>query len=189
MSKPKDSFFAKLRRFTPLILMVLIVGVPFGGSYYSYFTGNTSWLGASEGNRGVLVNPLIDLNNIIEPNTDARWKIGMWIDRECSASCLDKLWEIRQARFALGKEAEQLHRFVVAETALELDDEFVKANGELEFLTGFEASTALLSAYGLSHGSVVVLDEENRAVLVYGADQSASDYLKDLNRLIKGKRS
>jgi len=189
MSQSKDSVLTKLKRFAPLLLMVMIVGVPFGSSYYSYFTGNTSWLGASSGNRGQLVNPLVDLSAVVTPQTESRWKIGMWVEGTCTDGCLDKLWEIRQARFALGKEAEQLHRFVITDNEIDLDDAFLSANGEVELLTGFDASAKMLENYDVEHGSVVVLDADNRAVLVYSASQSASDYLKDLNRLIKGKRS
>ncbi len=186
-STPKKS----LLRLWPIAAMFLVFAVPLSASYYAYVTGDISWLGASKGNKGKLVAPNTSVADLMtgESSVDTKWHVVNIEGASCDAACEDRIWAVRQARIALGDEANQLTRWLVLDQSSEMNQAFEKVVGEVQHTTNAADWLARLAVHDIENGSLVLVDSHKNAVLVYPANTSAQLILKDMNRLIKGKRS
>lgn len=175
--------------FWPLVAMMLVFCVPLGASFYAFYTGNTQILGSSMGNKGTLVQPMIDLSPNFDKAPPTQWHIANVEQGACSQSCERRVWEIRQARIALGADSKELTRWIITDNPTPLSGEFASAAGDLNIAANVDAVVTTLDGYLVKPGSVVLLDHQLKAVLIYAPDTETKKILKDLNRLIKGKRS
>jgi len=105
----------------PIVLLALLFAGPLIGAFWLYY-GAESLRPAGRTNHGVLLEPLVDLDDVVTNPafSDAvrdHWALLYANEGECDNDCRDALYTLRQARLMLGQDMDRMARvFLHGET-------------------------------------------------------------------------
>lgn len=199
-----------LARRNRLILLILAASfiVPFLVGDLAYRFG---WYKGGQVNKGLLIDPPASLdalqardaagNPVTAAFASKSWWLVYVVPAECELACRNRLFQMRQVRKALGKEAERLRQVLVftAPPDAALQELLAAEFSGFERLTAEPAvvDTALARATSAASrdGRLYVMDPMGWLMLAYlpEADEKASvvqaeDVLHDLRKLLKASR-
>lgn len=180
-------------RFTLIALFLLFFGPVLGALVLH--VAKPAWHPFGTVNKGQLLTPLVRLpaNGLSPldgggPLTEligTSWTL-LHVSESCAAACEAALIRIRQARLALGKDADRVERlYLVARSpGLQALGETLAQHPGLRIATVDSMARSALPA-GRMDGDVLLVDPSGFLVLRYTSDQDATALLKDLKRLLK----
>jgi cytochrome oxidase Cu insertion factor (SCO1/SenC/PrrC family) len=196
------------RVLVPALLALLFLG-PFAGAWVLYFTQADEWRAASvAASHGELVVPARPVNDFTLRRLDgtafedehlrAKWTLIYVTGSDCTATCRDVLYHLRQVRLALGKDMTRVQRLLVLTDTDRLDalgdalrehPGVIVANAPDAALGPFLDSFALPGEPPVREaGRVYVVDPLGNFMMSYAAGAEPRGMLKDLERLLKLSR-
>jgi len=183
------------RRGRRIALVILACcAVPTVAAWLGYFV----WQPQSRTNYGELVAPrtlsdpelqLLDGVPFRLSSLRGKWLLLQIDSASCGNSCRTKLVTMRQARLALGKDAERVERVWLLEDPAVPDPALLREHPGLwvarvpreALLAGFPAS-------GNPAGYIFVVDPRGNLMLRFPGDPDGRRMLKDLSRLLRASR-
>lgn len=197
---------ARKNRRVLLILLASFV-VPFVVGDLAYRFG---WYEGGQINKGQLIDPPASFADLQAKDSSGRlvdaafakesWWLLYVLPSNCEQACRNRLYQMRQVRKALGKEAERVRQVVVLtgpvtpelEAVLAEFPDFVRLQaGAVQVDSALQRAAARASQAGLLY----IMDPMGWIMLAYApeADEKASvvkaeDILQDLRKLLKGSR-
>ena len=143
-------------------------------------------------NHGALLEPMINITEELPESEISKQRDGYWVllyadSAECTASCQDALYTLRQSRKMLGKEMDRLKRvFLHGESSP--DTVFLAAeHAGLIALRDDDLSLLLNNKKPatLTAGGYYLLDPLGNLVMYFEPDIDPSDMVEDIKRLLK----
>jgi len=169
--------------FVPIVVsMVLVISKP-------------GWTPFGSINKGELIQPPIELSlagavgmedgQPLSRSADGHWMFAHVSMGECGEACERALVAMRQARLALGKDADRVERVWL----MTGDPTRVSMSRLLPAFPGLKpygiAASAARRFPRASGDAIFVIDPAGLLILRYEGAESASDILKDMKRLLK----
>jgi ferric-dicitrate binding protein FerR (iron transport regulator) len=189
---PPDEQRRRGRRVALVILA--LCAAPTIAAWFAYFV----WQPQSRTNYGQLIEPRslsdpelrrLDGGSFRLSQLRGKWVLLQVDSADCGDSCRKKLVYMRQARLALGKDAERIERVWL------LDDAAVPAPALLREHEGLNAVRVSggslleeLPASGNPAGYIFVIDPLGSLMLRFPGDPDARRMLRDLARLLRASR-
>ena len=189
---PPDEQQRRGRRVALVILA--LCAAPTVAAWFAYFV----WQPQSRTNYGELIEPRslsdpelrrLDGGSFRLSQLRGKWVLLQIDSGACGDSCRKKLVYMRQARLALGKDAERIERVWL------LDDAAVPAPALLREHEGLNAVRASggslleeLPSLGNPAGYIFVVDPLGSLMLRFPGDPDGRKMLKDLARLLRASR-
>lgn len=184
-----------------LILLFLLFAAPFILAWIAFHF----WKPSSFTNRGMLLNPVVQLADIPTRFENAgsaprKWSgqdmlNGKWVllqvgDLPCDASCEARLVDMRQVHAALGKHQPRVQRaFLVRQGTL--DQSFAARVPDLIWIGGPELNAALAKVVpaGQPVGELLfIVDPLGNVMMRHGPGADPKGVVKDMERLLKASR-
>jgi hypothetical protein len=183
--------------------LAFLLGLPIfimGAAYFVFFTGVGMPQGTS--NKGVLVNPPIQLNELITegeealiPDGNALWSFVVFGDEQCDKACRDRLFLTRQIKTSLHKHAPKVQRIYLNTSgnaiSADLQAHIEKEHGGLVVRNISAGKLAALlatqEAAALSNpdADYYFADPRGFSMLYYTPEHNYKDTLKDVKFLLK----
>ena len=162
-----------------VILVGAVCVAPLLASWVLYLSG---WTPRDAGNYGELISP----RTLQGPALDAlrgKWLLVAFDAAACDAYCEKKLYFMRQARRAQGKEMERVERLWI------LTDEGPPRAETLAALDGTKVTSFRLEGFpGSAPDHIYVVDPLGNLMMRFPRDPDPSRIIKDLQRLLKLSR-
>lgn len=207
MPAPANSTVVRRNRILLLVLAASFI-VPFLVGDLAYRMG---WYEGGRTNKGRLIDPPVAFASLATRDAggraldaaflDKHWWLLYVLPAECEAACRNRLFQMRQVRKALGKEAERLRQVVVVTHALAPATEallqqefpgFLRVRGDAARVDA--AFAAVLPAASRA-GELYIMDPMGWLMLAYPPEadekrsvEKAEDVLMDLRKLLKASR-
>lgn len=200
---------SQLKKNRILLLLILASFVlPFVVGDLAYKLG---WYKGGQTNNGQLIDPpvafadfqarLPDGGAVGSEFVRSSWWLLYVVPDTCEAACRNRLFQMRQVRKALGREAERVQPLLVVTSSLsaETEDLLAKEFPGLARVTAERSSVNAAFANAVpeaaSAGNLFIMDPMGWLMLTYGPepDEKASvikaeDILNDLKKLLKASR-
>lgn len=191
-----------------LLLLLATFIVPFVVGDLAYKLG---WYQGGETNLGTLIEPPVafadfqarKLDGVVQTAAFAKgsWWLLYVMPAHCEAACRNRLFQMRQVRKALGKEADRVQPLLVLTAPLTAETEALLAQEFGEFVR-LEASADTLNVAlarvvpnPAEAGQLYIMDPMGWLMLTYApeADEKTSvikaeDILQDIKKLLKASR-
>lgn len=209
MTEPTAVSPSQLKKNRLLLLLILASFVlPFVVGDMAYKLG---WYQGGQTNHGQLIDPPVAFadfqahladgsaagRGFVRPN----WWLVYVVPEHCDAACRNRLFQMRQVRKALGREAERVQPLLVVTSALSAETENLLEK-EFPGIVRVQADAARvnralerLMPEASSAGNLFIMDPMGWLMLTYGpeADEETSvikaeDILNDLKKLLKASR-
>lgn len=199
-----DFMNSKLKkRINPLWLMLILFGIPYFISWYTYYTGDTLFLkqGKSQGQLISPVRPLpdfelkdIDGNVVHRQQFMGKWTLLLTGPSSCNETCLKSLWTIRQLRLALSVDRQRVQRVFLtrdAEHFAALREQVSAEHHGLKVFAVDDSAASQAVVKTLQHEGVLndfslyLVDPLGNVMMYYPPATEGKKILKDLERLIK----
>lgn len=204
---PDASGLARRNRRLLLLLLASFV-VPFLVGDLAYRLG---WYEGARTNKGRLIDPPVAFANLAPQDQAGQplqadfagkhWWLLYVLPADCDGSCRNRLYQMRQVRKALGKEADRLRQAVILTAPLTPATEallqrefadFVRLGGEAGRI---DAALQAVVPSATTAGQLYVMDPMSWIILAYAPEadekrsvEKAEDVLKDLRKLLKASR-
>ncbi len=150
-------------------------------------------------NHAPLIRPVVTLqpftnfdrgNNEVTLETLKRtWVIAHRLDIRCTESCSTSLYNSRQARLALGRDANRVQRLLLGDNIEELEAAatehsditlLLRSNGGLD-----KQLKPIVRENGMSPDDAFLIDPLGNVMMAIPVELAPSDLLKDLKKLLK----
>jgi cytochrome oxidase Cu insertion factor (SCO1/SenC/PrrC family) len=185
-----------------LIGIALLFFAPLGLAFLLYY--GIGWRPGGHLNHGELIQPPLPLPGLSLPKVErtaagegvtqadflkGKWTLLYFGPGNCPSACQADLYDTRQVRAALGKDAERVQRVFLAEGAsgdVRLFDE----HPDLTTVRATEAAAPLVELLRRSQagraadGRVYLIDPLGNLMMSYAADAAPKGMLEDLKRLL-----
>ena len=133
-----------------------------------------------------------DEKNFTLDSLKSRWHIVHSLPSVCDAVCDKVLYNTRQTRLALGRDANRLRRILLADDAtllMQLADEHPDTVRILKIAGGLGAQLATIrERYNLTADDALLIDPLGNVMMIIPADLSPRLLLKDLKHLLRVSR-
>ncbi|GAA6168950.1 hypothetical protein [Sessilibacter corallicola] len=187
------------------IFLVITFAAPMLIAYWIYHTG----MGIPDAtvNKGTLLFPATDISSLMAKDSQGNtaavadkssklWRMIIPIDNQCDEACAENIYTTRQVHKRLAKESHRIERFLlqINDSHIDLDPGFIRTL-EIEdpglaiaqvnqslWMNLFSDTNALNSS---KTPSIILVDQEGFAMMIYNQDHSGNDLLTDLSRLLK----
>jgi cytochrome oxidase Cu insertion factor (SCO1/SenC/PrrC family) len=188
------------KKFTALLLILLIFLIPMWSAYWLYYHGH--YLIKHTLNHGVLLNPapriarlpLRDLQGhvLIQKPFTQQWTL-LSITSDPISDTFKKLYTLRQIRLMLGKDMSKVQRvllFYDVKTPLLFTDSALQPYaGSLLYVVNKKDWELLFANTTLAHNSLIfngffIVDPRGNLILSYNPSANPKDMMKDLHRLL-----
>ncbi|MCH7852765.1 MAG: hypothetical protein IIB76_00335 [Proteobacteria bacterium] len=180
-----------------LLVAALFVGPLLIASLMYY--GNFSWLPDGRTNHGRLLEPIINLNeadgerllsNLTSGETDNHWALLYVHSGECSDSCREALYRLRQSRLMLGSEMDRVKRIFlhgkIAPDTLFLEQQH---RGLITISNhGLDKLLHMKQPRDLRAGGFYLVDPLGNLVLYFTPELAPRDMVDDIKHLLKLSR-
>lgn len=189
-------------------LMFAMFLIPYFYVIYIYKTGEIPTVKTNE--KGTFFKPFIKLSEheLLELNEE-NWSIskieGKWVimnfaTRTCEQACLERIFNTEQAIVALTKDEGRVDQLVVINPELEISNDLktiinlrkyvypVRNQSLFDAVAQQVFSSEENSDQDLS-GYIAIVDPESQLLLWYSPDQSITEILRDIKRLLKSSVS
>jgi hypothetical protein len=176
---------ARRRGRRSMVLVALLFIVPLLVSAWLYASG---WRPGGTVNQGELIIPPVDVSMVELMPLDGgparrfggQWSLVHALDATCGAGCLERLYDTRQVRFAIGRDIDRVQRFaLLASPTGSLSGAEREQHPDLILLRAPPGDEFP------ADGSVRIVDPLGNLMMRYAPGQPAEDILKDLKRLLK----
>lgn len=187
----------------PLWIMLVLFGLPYFISWYSYYTGDTLFFKQGKSN-GQLISPvrglpdfsLKDINGelITRQQFVGKWTLLLTGPSSCNETCLERLWTMRQVRLALSVDRQRVQRFFLTKETAQYDALLSLLPSEHRGLRVFgldetaesqSLRKTLQPESDLQEFSLYIVDPLANVMMYYPPAIEGKKVLKDLERLIK----
>ncbi|MGE3320101.1 MAG: SCO family protein [Candidatus Berkiella sp.] len=178
-----------------IILILLVTLGPFLFAYTLYQKGHTANLKLN--NNGDLISPVINVEHneaIAGKSLLGKWWLVYVGPKNCRLECHDMLYNLKQIRTALGKDADRVERLFIAHPDCQTsvcETYLSEAYPDMKRVTLQRAAFNQLFA-GVSHhfereivGEVYIIDPKGNMMMHYAADMEARAILSDVKRLLR----
>lgn len=194
-SEPVPPADEQRRRGRRLALVILaLCAAPTVAAWFAYFV----WQPQSRTNYGELIEPRSlsdpELRRLEGGSFRFSQLRGKWVllqidSAACGDRCRRKLVYIRQARLALGKDAERIERVWFLDDAAVPDPALLREHAGLNVVRAPAGPLPLeLPFSGNPAGDIFVVDPLGRLMLRFPGDPDARRMLRDLARLLRASR-
>lgn len=177
-----------------LILIFLFFLSPFIAA--SYFYSSNGYKPKSL-NRGVLLQPMIPLNTIIDSSGKEKMINGLWLmlyvqPGPCDVQCEKVLYNLRQIHVATGKNQNRVGRLWLTTPAMPINvlkiiEKKYPSLIHVE-ISGkkYKSMMQLIKVQTKIHskGAIFLVDPQQNLMMMYDVNQDATDIFKDLKRLL-----
>jgi len=196
----------KKRSLMPLIILVLVFALPPLASWVLYL--NPQWLPAGRSNEGMLLQPPRSVDGIslfspqgkqlIWTDLNDKWTLVVIGRGECAGDCMERLFQVRQIRRALGAQRQRVERLLIL---LPQMGRPVPVLPPLEGLEGMRVGVvraedaagveALFDVRDLStNGRIFLIDPRRMLMMMHDTDvMTSKEILKDLEKLLKASEN
>jgi cytochrome oxidase Cu insertion factor (SCO1/SenC/PrrC family) len=184
-----------------IFIFSLFLG-PLLGSFMWYYGLSAVMVPSGKSNHAPLVQPVVTLSqfgNGLHENGEVslmslkhKWTIVHIIGASCEQPCQKSLYNTRQTRFALGKDANRVQRFLILESKLlatkirteHLDVSLLKPSAG-----GISSQLKdILVKYNVGQNDGLLIDPLGNVMMIVPADLDPGKLLKDLKKLLKLSR-
>jgi cytochrome oxidase Cu insertion factor (SCO1/SenC/PrrC family) len=176
------------------IMILALCAVPTVAAWLAYFV----WPPGSRSNYGELIAPHALSDPELRRPDGGEFRLsqlrGKWVllqvdSAACSEACRKKLVYMRQARLALGKDAERIERVWLLDDAATPDPILLREHAGLTLArVPGPAFLEELPSPGDPAGYIFVLDPQGNLMLRFPGEPDERRMLKDLARLLKASR-
>ena len=153
------------------------------------------WFTEAATNRGELLEPALDMSELVTSSTPQKWKMLYVLPAQCDASCNNAIYSLTQLHSALGKEQDRVEAVIVA---LENSDtqslDKVADNKHLRILKADQQSVNQVFKDVKTNG-IFIADTLNNIILRYPTQNDAQqavlhsrDILSDMRKVLKLSR-
>lgn len=156
-------------------------------------------------NHGDLITPPVSINAtkildlatkapLTETSLQGKWWLVYVGPSKCQQSCHDIIYNLRQIRTALGKDASRVERLFIAHPACEKSvcETYLRESYPDMLRTSLESNDFAHLFDPISHaatreivGEIFILDPRGNIMMHYAADALPKDILSDVKRLLK----
>lgn len=164
-----------------LLILAMMFAAPGIAAYIFY--NHPLWLGTTQNNKGVLLNPPMTLHSL---DKQQKWRIVLWSDTPCEEACLAQLDILARVRLALGRKLYQVDQWLLVN-----DQESTLSAKTQAFLKDHDFRTTLLSTEDKEQFAnfspktrIFIVNPDNFLVLTYQARVNPNDVYKDLKQLL-----
>ncbi len=185
-----------------IALAVLFIG-PLVAAWSFYESGN-HWV-ASKVNYGQFIKPVQPISAVplttlkhqrfLTENLKGKWNVFFFESKKCRQACEHTLYNIRQARLALGEDMIRVQRFLVTSANIKQPKKLTQLlaqeyDGTQHLLLGKThpnklAKLLATSKQQLAQGQVYIVDPLGNLILRYPAAVKPKAIFSDLKRLLK----
>lgn len=168
-------------RFIVMFFLIIIFIAPSVLAYLYY--RHPTWLSSPSTNRGELVTPPYQLQNISQSQ---RWRLLFWSPSTCDATCIQRLNALARIRLALGRRLYQVQACVLLpdkKTSFRLKDTKILQEDDICVLKLPEQAQADRSALG-DNPMFFIVNPDGFFILKYPADMQADDLFHDIKHLL-----
>ncbi len=194
------------RSLIPLVILVLVFALPPLASWVLYL--NPQWLPAGRSNQGVLLEPprSVDGLRLITPQGEQlawadfndKWTLVVIGRGECTGDCMERLFQVRQIRRALGGQRQRVERLLI------LLPQAGRPTPVIPSLEGHEGTRVgvvqLADVDGVEalfdvreqapDHAIFVIDPQRMLMMVHDTDvMTSKQILKDLEKLLKASQN
>jgi len=185
-------------------LMFAMFLVPYFYVIYIYNTGEIPTAKTNE--KGTFFKPFIKIaeHELFTLNqkswstqeVEGKWLIMNFVNKECTQACLERIFNTEQAIVALTKDEGRVEQLVLISPELEISDD-LQTIIQLRKYVHAVRNKSLMDAAALQifssqentendlSGYVAIVDPEAQLLLWYKPDQSITEILRDIKRLLK----
>lgn len=179
-----------------LLLIAIIFIAPLLFAAWMYY-GNQGWQPAGRTNHGVLLEPIVNLNEA--PGLDSLWQLtdteGRWVmilgeAGACGGACRDALYRMRQSRLMLGNDMSRVARIFLHG---DIRPDTVWLDGEHPGLITIsnEGLSGMLNRkkpQGSGSGGLYLVDPLGNLVMYFAPDLAPEDMVSDIEHLLELSR-
>lgn len=185
-----------------LLIVLALFALPVAIASYLY---KDSWRPAKTGNYGELIQPprevpdmpltSADNKNIRFADLKGRWSLVYVSPGKCEATCLKRLYYIRQIHTAFAKELERIQEVLITLDAAPDGAlaEKIKEYPRVKVISGPQASLAILAerfrgAAGKNEdltGRIYIIDPQGFIMMRYPAEPDPAGIRRDIEKLLK----
>jgi hypothetical protein len=175
------------------LLILALCAAPTVAAWFAYFV----WQPQSRTNYGELIEPRpvsdaelrrLDGDAFRFSQLRGRWVLLQVDSGACGEACRRKLVYMRQARLALGKEAERIERVWILGDAMAPDPDLLRVDRGLIVARAHGTFLAELPSSGNPAEYIYVVDPLGSLMLRFPSEPDARRMLKDLARLLRASR-
>ncbi len=189
-----------------IAILSLFLGPLLAAFFWYYGLGNI-FLPQGQSNYAPLINPVITLtafqNSRLEQGQVApkslkleslkhKWTIVHLLDSKCNAQCQQALYNTRQTRIALGKDATRIQRYIVIDDVLlanEIRQHHADANLLKPSATGIDKQLQLIiEQHNMGSHDALLVDPLGNVMMVIPLSLAPRLLLKDMKKLLKLSR-
>lgn len=157
-------------------------------------------------NHGEILNPIVHISNftlkdengelIPQEKLTYKWRMIMFLGKDCDQQCTKRLYDTRQIHKSLGKEQYRLYRMIIhLEPAVEsltkligdVHPDVIEVNGELNDIIKALNSNVHDNA-GITSNEIYIMDPMGNVMMRFTQDQSNKDILIDVKKLLKASQ-
>ena len=161
-----------------LALVFAACAAPFVLGWLAY---ELRWISGTTSNYGELIAPRVVAGPLVPLR--GKWVLVTFDAAACDAACERKLYVVRQARRAQGKDMERIERLWVVTDAAKPRPELLAAIEGTHLASDAAAAKAFPDTAG-----IYLVDPIGNLMMRFPADADPSKVIKDLQRLLKYSR-
>ena len=178
-----------------LLLIAFIFIAPLVVAGWMYY-GNQGWQPAGRTNHGVLLEPIVNLNESTGASlreladTEGRWVMVLNEAGACEEACRDALYRMRQSRLMLGNDMTRVARIFLHG---DIRPDTVWLDGEHPGLItisneGLSGMLDRKKPQGSGSGGLYLVDPLGNLVMYFAPDLAPEDMVSDIEHLLELSR-
>ncbi|MDU0353255.1 hypothetical protein RS130_04315 [Paraglaciecola aquimarina] len=153
------------------------------------------WFNEASTNKGILIQPALDMSLIKSANQDPKWKLVYVLPEFCDVSCENALYSIKQVWSALGKESDRAEAVVIShEKSHQLQLQRISKESHVRIINTDLSNIKQVFKNNDVDG-IFIADTLNNVILRYPLQQDAEqavlhsrDILSDMRKVLKLSR-
>lgn len=153
------------------------------------------WFTEAATNKGELLQPSLDMNNLVSEQDPKKWKLVYVLPAQCDVTCENAIYSLTQLHSALGKEQDRAESIVI--TLEDSDPKAISAlanNKHLRVLKANQQSVNQVFQQVTTNG-IFIADTLNNIILRYPTQSDTQqavlhsrDILSDMRKVLKLSR-
>ena len=180
-----------------LLLIISIFILPFVVSFLLLddYTEDKTW---ETTNYGELIKPILPITDIAIntssgiDNTNSlngKWSLLYYLREDCTSSCEETIYLLRQVNSALGKDMNRLQRILLIDDDVEIGEDIEKSYPGLIYIFNKPNNLhGLINNISKNQSSIFLIDPLGNVILKYKENFQGKKLLKDIKKLLKLSR-
>lgn len=189
-----------------IFIFSLFLG-PLSVAFFWYYGLGAILLPKGKSNHARLINPVVTLtpfeNSLVDhgrvspgrisfESLKHKWTIVHLLNSKCAAQCQKSLYNTRQTRIALGKDADRVQRYVVINDSV-LANEIQQRHADVVLVNqsgkGLQKQLQrIIEQHNIGSDDALLVDPVGNVMMVISVDLDPRLLLKDLKKLLKVSR-